>query len=114
MSYSYTITLPVGNVTIPVTGVSGSVLTMNTGARGNGSWANPVMSVSQKATIDLKGEEADIIINGVSLAKTLQGIQDRLNILVPDPDLLEKYETLRELHSQYKMMEALLMDSKKK
>lgn len=109
-------TVPNGAVyTVGAVGSSGLNLGIN-GTSYSPTWvttSNPV-TVTQKATVELKGEDADLVINGVSLNKTLQGIQERLNILVPDPNLLEKYETLQEVYNQYKMLEALLMESKKK
>lgn len=57
---------------------------------------------------------SDVKLDGVSMKDTLNSIQDRLAILVPAPDLLEKYESLKELYSQYKMMEALLKEEAKK
>jgi len=40
-------------------------------------------------------------------------IQDRLAILAPKPELLEKYEALKQAYDHYKMLEALCMDSTK-
>lgn len=40
----------------------------------------------------------------------LETIEKRLNILVPDPNLLEKYEALKEAYSNYKTLEALLCE----
>ena len=43
-----------------------------------------------------------------SLNVRLATIEKRLSILVPDSELLEKYEVLQDLYSQYKAAEALL------
>lgn len=43
-----------------------------------------------------------------SLNIRLATIEKRLSILVPDSKLLEKYEILQDLYSQYKAAEALL------
>ena len=40
-------------------------------------------------------------------------IQDRLAILTPKPELLEKYEALKQAYDHYRMLEALCMDSAK-
>ena len=45
-------------------------------------------------------------IEGVN--KRLDAIEARLNILKPDPEMLEKYELLQSLYEQYKTAEALL------
>ena len=48
-------------------------------------------------------------IEGVN--KRLDAIEERLNILKPDPEMLEKYELLKSLYEQYKTAEALLKNS---
>jgi hypothetical protein len=62
------------------------------------------------STIDLKGENADIRINGVSLTDTLKTIQDRLNILRPNPELETEWDQLRELGAQYRELEKKLQE----
>jgi hypothetical protein len=62
------------------------------------------------STIDLKGENADIKINGISLVDTLKTIQDRLNILRPNPELETEWDQLRELGAQYRTLEIKLQE----
>jgi hypothetical protein len=62
------------------------------------------------STIDLKGENADIKINGISLVDTLKTIQDRLNILRPNPELETEWDQLRELGAQYRELEKKLQE----
>jgi len=38
----------------------------------------------------------------------LSAIENRLGILVPDKEMLEKYKLLQDMHNQYKAAEALL------
>jgi hypothetical protein len=38
----------------------------------------------------------------------LSTIENRLSILVPDKEMLEKYEVLQDIYKQYKVAEALL------
>lgn len=52
----------------------------------------------------------DITLDGVSLKNILEKIQDRLNILTPDPRKLEKYEALRAAYENYQLIEKLLKD----
>lgn len=52
-------------------------------------------------------EDADITIGGRSMRKILEGIEQRLSILVPDPKKLEHYEALRQAYEHYKTLEAL-------
>lgn len=58
-------------------------------------WANP------SGHLTLRGDDADIDINGVSLMETIRGIQDRLNILCPDPEMEQEWDELREIRAQY-------------
>jgi len=64
------------------------------------------MSVNQSGRVDLKGANADITINGVSLNATLKLIQDRLGLLVPNPELEGQFDELRALSEQYQKLEA--------
>jgi len=51
--------------------------------------------------------EGDVTIKGVSIAKTLEDIQSRLAILVPDPAKLEHFVALKKAYDHYKVLEAL-------
>lgn len=128
----YTATAGYGNVTLgnpgAVTGVgastniisitnggsgypSSSVLTA-TGA-GATTWATSAKT-NARGKLHLEGDDADIIINGVSLIDLMNGITDRLSILQPSPEKLEKYEALRQAYEHYKTLEALLYDENNK
>lgn len=56
---------------------------------------------------------SDITIKGQSLSSWMQSIDERLLILRPKPELLEKYESLREAYEHYKTLEALLHEDTK-
>ena len=116
MTYSvWTTTLPpspyntTGTITISSTGsgyYSGTVLTS---AGSNGTmWSNninvtqPSLSVSGSANI-----AGDLTVKGVSILETLEKINERLAILVPDPDRLEKFKALKNAYENYKTLEAL-------
>ena len=43
-----------------------------------------------------------------SMNERLSAIENRLSIIVPDKEMLEKYEVLQDLYNQYKAAEALL------
>jgi hypothetical protein len=71
------------------------------------------VDINQTGKISLRGDNADIEINGVSLAETLQGIQDRLAILRPNEELEEKWENLRGLRKAYLELEAEIKEKEK-
>ena len=102
-----------GAHTISITGggsgYPNSVLT----ATGTGAttWSNTAKTTA-RGKLNLEGDDADIIMNGVSLKEILNGITDRLAILQPKPDMLEKYDNLRQAYEHYKTLEALLHEEK--
>ena len=57
--------------------------------------------------------DADITIGGRSMKKLLEGIEQRLGILVPDPKKLERYEALKQAYEHYKTLEALCNEEPK-
>ena len=111
MSYNiYSTTTPYayGNITLtPTTGTNWTVGVPNgTSATdwSNATWTTAPVTISQQAKIDLKGEDADIMINGESLNETLQAIKEALRIpgrIQQDAKLEESFEELREIREKY-------------
>ena len=116
MTYSLGHTSGYGNVTLSVSGAGYSspyTLGVSNGTSATdliwsgattATWTTAPVTISQKATIDLKGEEADIVINGESLKETLQAIKDALKIpgrIQQDAKLEESFEELKEIRKQY-------------
>jgi hypothetical protein len=64
------------------------------------NWNNTASGV-----VDLQGENADIKINGKSLVDTLTALEQRLNILTPNPKLEAEWDELRELGERYRELE---------
>jgi len=62
-------------------------------------------SINQSGTIELHGEDADIVVNGVSLMDKLDAIADRLNILSVNQQLEAEWDQLRELGERYRELE---------
>lgn len=94
------------NITISTIGSSGSFLT--SGANGT-SWTT-LGSTSPSGALQVKGNaefEGDVKIKGVSIADTLETINKRLSILVPDPAKLEHFAALKKAYEHYKTLEAL-------
>ena len=92
------------------------------GASGAGTYSNPVYTTSTpnlnwgslnpnqvhitNTGIDMT-KDCDITIGGRSMKKLLEGIEQRLSILVPDPAKLERYEALQQAYEHYRTLEAL-------
>ena len=74
------------------------------------------MSVSQQqnsGVVELRGEKADIVVNGESMMQTLRNIQDRLNMLRPNPELEAEWDQLRALGEQYRKLESEFKEKSK-
>jgi hypothetical protein len=63
--------------------------------------------------MELRGEQADIVINGVSLNDTLRSIQDRLNMLQPNLEVEQEWDQLRDLGEQYRELEKQLIQKQR-
>jgi hypothetical protein len=113
-SYQYS----TGTITITSTGTSSwgsltSAVLVNSGNSNN--WATisngmtqPSLQVTGKANFD-----DDVTIKGISLLETLEKINERLAILVPDPEKLEEFTALKKAYENYKLLEALCYKDKK-
>jgi hypothetical protein len=63
------------------------------------------MVVNQSGTIEIKGEDADIKINGKSMKTWMEAVEERLNILTPNPELEADWDELQELGERYRALE---------
>ena len=61
--------------------------------------------VDQSGTMELKGDNADIVVNGRSLMSAIDALEQRLNIMVPNPELEAEWDELRELGDRYRELE---------
>lgn len=106
---SLTVTPKYSNTTITSNGLtSGSGYTYTTGTGGGNPWAtNTTLKGGQ---LELEGKDADVIIDGKSLLDTLKALEERLNILVPNPELELEWTELRTLGEKYRKLEADLTE----
>lgn len=74
---------------------------------GNTPWLTQ-SNISPK--INLDGENADIVVNGVSLVDAINSIRDRLNCLQINPKLEAEWEELRALGDQYRELERQILE----
>jgi hypothetical protein len=96
------VTLPNGgnisNVTLTTTGITYSTAT---------SWS------SSYSTPKVKITDGDIEINGLSLMKTLQTLQERLAIMQVNPALEQEFEELRACAEEYRRLEKKFEEQKR-
>ena len=85
----------VPNVTIG-TGVSSPVWTTGTGGYTN---------IQPNNTVQIQGEDADLLINNKSLKNWMEKVEEQLNILTPNPELEKEWDQLRRLGERYRKLE---------
>jgi hypothetical protein len=98
-----------GPITITGAGAghSGHVYVSNgTGA----NWASTSATTTAKGQLKLEGNDADIFVQGKSMKAWMETVERRLSILVPNPELQEKYEALQNAYDTYKTLESLLYE----
>jgi len=117
VSFDLSDTITLSN-TVGVTGAIGSGYTYSnipnitisngayttTSAFGN-VWGGSNLNVDRSGQLDLTGENADIKINGKSLMKVIESLEQRLNILTPNKELEAEWDELRELGERYRELE---------
>jgi len=85
--------------TLTTTGTS-----INTGILGS-SATDYNMKVAQSGQIDIQGKDADIRINGKSMNRWMEQVEQRLNILTVNPELEKEWDDLRRLGERYRKLE---------
>jgi hypothetical protein len=125
--YSYQ-NIGMGSITMPTTTTTGTTYSISTGGGGGGggygqilttngtspSWIN---TATTQPSIKVTGDaefEGDVKVQGHSLIKLLEKIEDRLAILMdPTPERLEKFQALKKAYDNYKLMDKLCQEDTK-
>ena len=102
MNYVSTAGYNYNNITISNGGSSLGNYSIN-----SNPWGPTSASTTMGGKLEVEGENADVIINGKSLAGFMDKMEKRLAILSPDPAKLEHFEALKKAHENYKTLEAL-------
>ena len=90
------------------TGYSGASYTYSNGTFNNGWGTATHNAIKIQGNAEIDGS---LTVDGVNIMEILNKISDRLAILVPDPDKLEKYAALKEAYDHYKTLEALCVET---
>ena len=103
--------------TTTISGLSGDLYISN-GV--NPTWSDTLTigttipsSIQPRNTIQINGEGADIVVNGETVMDTRRGIQERLNILRPNPELEAEWDELREVGERYRELERQFSEKSK-
>ena len=97
-----------GNIAIGPVGSNGYTYT-TTGTGANDSWLNTNIS----NTLSVQGDaefDGDITVKGRSLSEFMESVEQRLNILRPNPALEAEWDQLRALGEQYRELERQLTE----
>jgi hypothetical protein len=88
---------------------SNTVWTTNTTATGSftigPNYSAVGSQLDQNGRMSLRGENADLDINGKSLKDWMDKVEERLNILTPNPELEKEWDDLRRLGERYRKLE---------
>ena len=84
---------------------SNTVWTTNTTGAGTYRINDPAVMIGASGRMDLKGDAADVNINGKSLKCWMEKVEERLNILTPNPELEKEWDELRRLGERYRKLE---------
>jgi hypothetical protein len=81
----------------------------------NSAWSNTTSTAN--VNIDSNGltmkAGTDIVIDGKSLSKSIDAIEERLGILNPNPELEDRWDQLKVLRKQYIDLEKDLLEKEK-
>jgi hypothetical protein len=83
--------------------VTSPVWTTTTNNTGGYTFAN--QNIQPNNTIQINGENADLLINKKSLKTWMEQVEERLNILTPNPELEKEWDQLRKLGEKYRKLE---------
>jgi hypothetical protein len=83
--------------------VNPTVWTTTTNNTGGYTFAN--QNIQPNNTIQIKGENADLLINDKSLKTWMEKVEERLNILTPNPEMEAEWDQLRKLGERYRKLE---------
>lgn len=87
------------------TGIGQHVYTIGPNTTSWGDLSSVGMTQNGSGKLTLKGEQADIDINGKSMLQWMQKVEERLNILTPNPELEKDWDDLRRLGERYRKLE---------
>ena len=105
-------TIPNVTISTNTNTISGGYTIGATGTSPNTVWTGGSYRISDPAAVlgaggrmELKGDSADLTINGKSLKCWMEKVEERLNILTPNPELEKEWDELRRLGERYRKLE---------
>lgn len=102
-SYGAIPNVQIGGMSATGINVTSPVWTTTTSNTGGYTFAN--QNIQPNNTVHIKGENADLLINDKSLTTWMEKVEERLNILTPNPELEKEWDDLRRLGERYRKLE---------
>ena len=103
-SYGAIPNVSIGGMSATGINVTSPVWTTTTNNTGGYTFANTQPS----NTVHIQGENADLLIDDKSLKTWIEKVENRLNILTPNPELEKEWDELRRLGERYRKLEKKL------
>jgi hypothetical protein len=82
--------------------VSSPVWTTNTTA---GQYSFSGQNIQPGGKVVIQGEDADLVIGKKSMRDWMERVEERLNILTPNPEMEKEWDDLRRLGERYRKLE---------
>jgi len=82
--------------------VSSPVWTTNTTA---GQYSFSGQNIQPGGKVVIQGENADLVIGDKSMKAWMERVEERLNILTPNPEMEKEWDQLRKLGARYRKLE---------
>ena len=102
-SYSYNTNYSTIPASISIT--SGTIGQNTIRATNPGGYTIGQGNTQPSNNIHIKGKDADLIINDKSMRTWMEKVEERLNILTPNPELEKEWDQLRRLGERYRKLE---------
>jgi hypothetical protein len=102
-SYGAMPNVSIGGMSATGINVTSPVWTTTTNNTGGYTFAN--QNIQPNNTVHIKGENADLLIDDKSLKIWMERVEERLNILTPNPELEKEWDDLRRLGERYRKLE---------
>jgi hypothetical protein len=102
-SYGAIPNVHIGGMSATGINVTSPVWTTTTNNTGGYTFAN--QNIQPNNTVHIKGENADLLINEKSLKTWMEKVEERLNILTPNPEIEKDWDDLRRLGERYRKLE---------
>ena len=67
--------------------------------------AAPGTQINQGGKVHIQGENADLVIGNKSMKDWMEKVEERLNILTPNPEMEKEWDQLRKLGERYRKLE---------